>query len=120
NGSPNYTARYTYTTSSAPTFTAGDYAIGINPASYNGGWITITSMGNMMIVNGASPSVISPLWEESVNVTPNTTYTFTTWFADIYGENNNTDPSPPTLTFQVGSDVLASGFSPSTPSGTWT
>jgi hypothetical protein len=121
-GNTGFTSNYDYTTSSAPAFTAGDYTIGTNPNSYNAGWVNMgdhtTGTGSMMIVNGSSPSVISPVWEETVTVTPDTTYTFTAWVADIYGLGN--DPSPETLTFQVGSNILGSGFSASTTSGTWT
>jgi|HubBroStandDraft_5_1064220.scaffolds.fasta_scaffold192728_1 hypothetical protein len=121
-GNTGFGSGYTFTTSVAPTFTAGNYTIGTNPNSYNGGWVTIsdpTGSGlNMMIVNGATNGT-SPVWDETISVTPDTTYTFTAWIADIYtgGEPMG---SMETLTFDAGGNVLGTGFSPSSTSGTWT
>jgi hypothetical protein len=121
-GNTGFSSDYTYTTASAPTFTAGNYAIGTNPNSYNGGWVSMSDPTDsglpMMIVNGATNGT-SRVWYETVNVTPDTAYTFTAWVADVYGGG---EPSGAleTLTFEEGSNVLGSGFSPSATSGTWT
>jgi PEP-CTERM motif len=121
-GNTGFGSGYTYTTSVAPTFTAGNYTIGTNPNSYNGGWVTMsdpTDSGlNMMIVNGATNGT-SPVWDETISVSPDTTYTFTAWVADIYSGGEPAEAME-TLTFDAGGNVLATGLSPSSTSGTWT
>jgi hypothetical protein len=121
-GNTGFGSGYSYTTMVAPTFTAGDYTIGTNPQTYNGGWIILsdpTDSGlNMMIVNGATTGTPA-VWDETITVTPDTTYTFTAWVADIY-MGGEPDKAMETLTFQAGSNVLGSGFSPSATPGTWT
>lgn len=121
-GNTGFGSGYTYTISVAPTFTAGNYTIGTNPNSYNGGWISMsdpTDSGlNMMIVNGATNGT-SPVWDETVSVTPDTTYTFTAWVADIY-TGGEPAGAMETLTFDAGSNVLGTGISPSPTPGTWT
>jgi len=120
-GNTGFSSDYIYTTASAPTFTDGYYAIGTNPQSYNGGWVSMSDPTDgglpMMIVNGAEDGT-SRVWYETVSVSPDTTYTFTASVADIYfgGEPSG---AMETLTFQAGSNVLGSGFSPSATSGTW-
>jgi hypothetical protein len=121
-GDTGFGSGYTYTTSVAPTFTAGNYTIGTNPNSYNAGWISMsdpTDSGlNMMIVNGATNGT-SPVWDETISVTPDTTYTFTAWVADIY-TGGEPAGAMETVTFDAGSNVLATGFSPSSTPGAWT
>ncbi len=117
-GNTGFSSNYTYST--ATPFGADDYTIGTNPNSYNSAWISMgdhtSGAGNMLIANGGSDAT-SAVWYETVSVTPNTTYTFTAWVADVDLAAYNT--SPETLNFLVGSSVIGSGFSPSTP-GTWT
>jgi hypothetical protein len=113
-----FSSSYMYST--ATPFGAGDYTVGTDPNSINSAWVVMgdhtSGTGYMLIANGASDGT-SAVWYETVSVTPNTTYTFTAWVADVDNANNNS--SPETLSFLVGSSVLGSGFSPSTP-GVWT
>src|ERR1700691_6326557 len=40
-GNTGFGSGYSYTTMVAPTFTAGDYTIGTNPPTHNGGWVIL-------------------------------------------------------------------------------
>lgn len=59
------------------------YAVGNNPQWYHSvfyGTDHTTGSGNMMIINGASTPNVS-VWCQTINVTPNTNYVFSTWVA---------------------------------------
>lgn len=75
----------------------GYYYVGNDPNANNANWISCgdaTGDGMMMIVNGAStPNV--PVWQQTVPVTPNTDYVFSTWVS-------NTQPiNPAELQFSI-------------------
>lgn len=121
-GNTGFSSGYTYTTADAPTFTAGNYTIGTNPSTYNGGWVSLSApsgSGNMMIVNGSTTSGTT-VWSETVNVTPGITYTFTVDAAEIYSFSNGTpDPSPASLNFYVGDTLLGTLPVDANTPGTW-
>lgn len=59
------------------------YAIGNNPNWYHSvfyGTDHTTGTGNMMIINGAATPNVS-IWCQTISVTPNTNYVFSTWIA---------------------------------------
>jgi len=90
-GNTGFTTGYTYGDVSGP----GAYWIGKNASQapgayqdwYNGGDHT-TGTGNMLVVNGANADT-TPVWEEVVPVTPNTTYTFSYWGAGVDHDSNS-------------------------------
>jgi hypothetical protein len=68
----------------------------------------------MMIVNGAtSPSI--NVWCQTINVTPNTTYQFSAWVANV----DNAPSSLPNLQFTINGSTLGNPFSPSITGGIW-
>lgn len=71
---------------------AGQYTVGSTPPSYNSGWSNCvdhtSSLGNMMIVNGATVAN-EFVWCQEVAVSPNTDYVFSLWGQAIY----NIDPA---------------------------
>ena len=90
-GKTGFTSGYTYGDVSGP----GAYWIGANASKapgaygdwYNGGDHT-TGTGNMFVVDGAN-SATTPVWEEVVPVTPNTTYTFSYCGAEVDHDSNS-------------------------------
>ncbi len=120
-GNTGFTTGYTYGDVSGP----GAYWIGTNASQapganadwYNGGDHT-TGTGNMLVVNGAN-SATTPVWEEVVPVTPNTTYTFSYWGAEVDHDSN----SLPHLQLKInGSSVGSNNFPANSPDngGSWT
>jgi gliding motility-associated-like protein len=86
-GNTGFTSGYTYC--NAPQcISEGGYVIGNNPQFYHvdfSGNDHTTGTGNFMMVNGAlTPDV--PVWCETITVTPNTNYTFSTWISTVAGE----------------------------------
>ncbi|HUY13249.1 MAG TPA: GIDE domain-containing protein [Terriglobia bacterium] len=119
-GNTGFTTGYTYGNVSGP----GGYWIGANASKapgaygdwYNGGDHT-TGKGNMFVVDGAN-SATTPVWEEAVPVTPNTTYTFSYWGAEVDHDSN----SLPHLQLKInGSSVGSSVFPENSPDngGKW-
>jgi hypothetical protein len=119
-GNEGFTTGYTYGDVSGP----GTYWIGTNASQapganadwYNGGDHT-TGKGNMLVVNGAN-SATTPVWEEVVSVTPNTTYTFSYWGADVDHDSN----SLPRLQLKInGKSVGSNEFPANSPDngGSW-
>jgi hypothetical protein len=84
-GNTGFTSGYVYGNVNGPTTytitTNPSQADGAYPDWYNGGDHT-SGKGNMLVVNGAN-SATTPIWEETVTVTPNTTYTFSYWGAEV-------------------------------------
>ena len=55
--------------------------------------------GNMLLVNG-SPTPDENVWKETVTVTPNTNYAFSTWIQALY------PPNPAQLQFSINGKRL--------------
>ena len=119
-GNTGFTSGYTYGDVSGP----GTYWIGTNASQapganadwYNGGDHT-TGTGNMLVANGAN-SATTPVWEEVVPVTPNTTYTFSYWGAEVDHDSN----SLPDLQLKInGRSVGSNKFPANSPDngGSW-
>lgn len=82
-GNLGFTSAYTYTTNLWPEAT---YYVGTNPQLYHSNFAPCTDHttgnGNMMIVNGAgTPNVV--IWQQNVNVVPNTNYQFSCWLTSV-------------------------------------
>ncbi len=104
-----------------PNPTYGEYYIGTNPNTCNGGWESMgdpfADGGNMMILN-SSTTADADVWSEMLSSTSGTEFTFTFWLADIDDPQYNSIPA--VLEFLVNG-VAVSGctdFENST-SGTW-
>jgi hypothetical protein len=111
-GNKGFTSGYTYGNVNGPT----SYTITTNPSQadgaysdwYNGGDHT-TGKGKMLVVNGAN-SATTPVWEEIVPVTPNTTYTFSYWGAEVDHESS----SLPHLQLTINGTAVGTGDIPAT------
>lgn len=84
-GNTGFTSGYTYGNVADP----GTYTVGPKPSQAPGAfddWDNTgdhtTGKGNMFIANGAN-SASTVVWQEVVPVTPNTTYTFSFWGAQV-------------------------------------
>ncbi|HRG39032.1 MAG TPA: PKD domain-containing protein [Bacteroidia bacterium] len=72
--------------------------------------------GNMMVVNGNSIANAS-IWCQSIPVTPNTNYNFSTWVAICFATKAEEVPK---LQFSINGQPLGSVFSPPFTIGQWT
>lgn len=112
-GNSGFTSSYIYKN---PTITEAEYFIGTNPQL----WSPLlspckdhtTGNGNMMLVNGASVSDVN-VWSQTVMVTPNTNYAFSTWVLAMY------PPNPAQLIFSINNKDMGTVFSPVLPTCTW-
>lgn len=86
-GNTGFTSDYTFTTNGFP---AAMYGVGPNPAVWlpNAPACTdhTSGNGNMMMVNGADQAGVK-VWGQTVPVTPNTSYAFSTWLENITSVN---------------------------------
>lgn len=84
----------------------GTYAVDdlANETHYNFAPCTDHSgVGNMMVVNGAEQAG-TPIWCQSITVTPGTDYAFGAWLASMVSEN------PATLQFTINGEVIGAPF----------
>jgi gliding motility-associated-like protein len=112
-GNTGFTSDYTFDVSGIP---AGVYAVGNNPNAWHPNFPACkdhtTGSGNMMLVNGAS-TPDSRIWSETISVTPNTNYAFSTWLQSL-------DPiNPAQLQFSINSHTIGSTFQASSVNCTW-
>jgi gliding motility-associated-like protein len=116
-GSTGITSDYTLAN---PNTTEGQYFVGANPQAWNGLLATChdhtTGNGNMMMVNGA-PQANKVIWSQTVNVTPNTNYAFSTWLQNL--NVNNTSSNPPRLQFSINGNVIGNIFQATYASCVW-
>jgi hypothetical protein len=84
----------------------GTYAVSTNSSFVHNNFAACTDNtggGNMMIVNGATvPN--EEIWCQTVDVTPNTDYEFSTWATSVVGSN------PAILQFSINGTLLGSPF----------
>ncbi len=109
-GNTGFTSGYTFGDLSNP----GAYFIGPNPSTAQGAlgdWCNCgdhtTGNGNMMIVNGAASASL-PIWEQTVSVTPSTSYTFSYWGAEMDHDSN----SLPQLLVRINGRVIGKSILP--------
>lgn len=95
----------------------GTYAINTSPSSVHNNFSACgdhtSGSGNMMIVNGSNSSGTS-VWCQTVNVTPNTSYQFSTWLTNALN-----DPNVSELQFTINGTPLGNPFLASTNGCTW-
>lgn len=113
-GNTGFTSQYNYTT---PNVTEGEYFVGTNPQAWNGGMSNCkdhtTGTGNMMLVNGA-PVADVIVWSQTVSVTPNTNYAFSTWLQPVHASN------PAQLQFAINGKLVGNLIIATLPPCTWT
>ena len=99
-------------------FPEGTYAITSNPRNVHSGFASFydhtvgTSIGKMMVINGASTANVT-VWSENITVTPNTTYVFSVWFASAHPN------SPGQLNFSINGSQLGSTIQLTNTTGLW-
>lgn len=99
-GNVGFTSQYTYGGA-----TAGGYVIDTNANVYNGqhsGYDHTSGAGNYLIADGSSAN--NNVWCQSVTVTPNTNYDFSTWFNNIVRPTSNF--GDPTLQVTINGSVI--------------
>lgn len=96
-GNTGFTSGYTFGNVGNP----ATFTIGTNPSTVPGAfsdWTTMgdhtTGTGNMFIANGGT-SASTPVWSETVSVSPNTNYVFSFWGMTVSPSN------PASLVLQV-------------------
>ncbi|MBI4931763.1 MAG: PKD domain-containing protein [Bacteroidetes bacterium] len=106
-GNAGFSSGYSYCNMPGCMGPEGTYGVGTNPIFYNGGFCVCgdhtSGSGNMMVVNGAGiPG--SNVWCQTIPVTPNTTYNFSTWVTSI------NPSSPAILQFYINGIPLCASF----------
>ena len=113
NGNTGFTSGYSYAN---PNLTEGQYFVGTSPQTWNASMSNCgdhtTGNGNMMLVNGA-PAPDVNVWKQTVTVTPNTNYAFSTWIQALY------PPNPAQLSFSINGSDIGNLITASLPTCTW-
>lgn len=112
-GNTGFTSSYTLVN---PNTNQGQYNIGTNPQAWNGGLSPCgdhtSGTGNMMMINGATVANQS-IWCQTVSISPNTDYLFSTWITPAFAVNM------PILQFSINGSLLATPFTSSNNLCTW-
>jgi len=114
-GNVNFSSSYYFCNTSGCLGPAGGYGVGTDANFYNSGFAGsdhTTGSGNFMVINGSSTANTS-VWCQTITVTPNTTYEFSTWVSSV----NPT--SPAILQFSINGVNLGSTFTASSTVGLW-
>lgn len=113
-GNSGFTSQYNYAN---PNTTEGEYFVGTNPQAWN---VSLSPCGDhtsgnglMMLVNG-SPVPDVEVWKQTITVSPNTNYTFSTWIQALW------PPNPAQLQFSINGNTIGSLITASLPTCTWT
>jgi PKD repeat protein len=113
-GTTGFTSEYEFT---ANNVTEGQYFVGSNPPAWNSSLNICgdhTSVnGNMMMVNGA-PTPNVNVWKQTITVTPNTNYAFSTWIQALW------PPNPAQLQFSINGRDVGQLITAPLPTCTWT
>jgi gliding motility-associated-like protein len=114
NGNTGFTSQYNFAVTN---ITEGEYFVGVSPTAWNA---SLSNCGdhtsgnsNMLLVNGAPIPDIN-VWKETITVTPNTNYAFSTWVQALY------PPNPAQLSFSINGSALGNLITASLPTCTWT
>jgi len=114
NGNIGFASAYDF---QANNTTEGEYYVGTNPQAWNVAMSACsdhtTGTGNMMLING-SPVPNVGVWSQTITVTPNTNYAFSTWIQALW------PPNPAQLSFSINGKDVGSTISASLPTCTWT
>jgi gliding motility-associated-like protein len=112
-GNSGFTSEYSFAT---PNVTEAQYFVGPNPQVWNPLLSNCTDHttgnGNMLLVNG-SPTPNIKVWTQTINITPNTNYAFSTWIQALY------PPNPAQLQFSINGKDVGSMITASIPTCTW-
>jgi gliding motility-associated-like protein len=113
-GNTGFTSEYHYAPSNV---TEGEYLVGTKPETWNGALSACrdhtSGTGNMMLVNGSPISEVN-VWKQTVTVTPNTNYAFSTWIQALISVN------PALLQFSINGKQAGTLITASLPTCTWT
>ena len=115
-GNVGFTSSYTYCNAfQSCLYPASTYAVGTDP-SYFQQFMTgsdhTTGTGNFMIINGADVANVS-IWCQTVAVTPNTDYLFSTWVCSVWPQ------FPAELQFSINGVNIGAIFTAPTSTYTW-
>ncbi len=105
-GNVNFTSDYTYCNSANCLQPEAMYAVGSNPTFYHSAFVGAdhtTGLGNLMVVNGAGTPNTN-VWCQTITVTPNTQYLFSTWVSSMVAN------SPAILQFSINGVQLGTAF----------
>ncbi len=112
-GNTGFTSQYNYASNNT---TEGQYFVGTNPQAWNASLSHCTDhttgSGNMMMING-SPTPNVEVWKQTITVTPNTNYSFSTWIQALY------PPNPAQLSFSINGKDVGTLITASLPTCTW-
>lgn len=112
-GNIGFSSDYQYL---SPSLGEGVYTIGTNPNSVHSPFASFgdhtTGTGNMMIVNG-SESPNQTVWQQTIDVTPNTEYNFAAWIASAISRE------PAKLQFSINATSIGDIFTAPTTPGDW-
>jgi len=113
-GNIGFTSEYEFT---ANNVTEGQYFVGSNPPAWNSSLNICgdhtSGNGNMMMVNGA-PTPNVNVWKQTIAVTPNTNYAFSTWIQALW------PPNPAQLQFSINGRDVGELITAPLPVCTWT
>jgi gliding motility-associated-like protein len=115
-GNVGFSSSYNYIP--PPNIGEGEYwiATGAQVSTWNGGMTSngdhTTGSGDFMLVNG-SGTPNSSVWCQTISVSPNTTYLFSTWVSSL----NNSMPAQ--LQFSINGSTVGAIFTAPLTSGTW-
>ncbi len=113
-GNTGFTSGYQF---AGTNVTEGQYFVGSNPQAWNGSMASCGDHtggnGNMMLVNG-SPVADVEVWRQTITVTPNTNYAFSTWIQALWAAN------PAQLQFSINGLLLGGTITASLPVCNWT
>lgn len=113
-GNTGFTSQYTYSNNNT---LAGEYFVGPNPQAWNATLNTCSDHtsgnGNMLMVNGsATPNMV--VWAQTINVTPNTNYSFSSWVQSL------SNAASAQLFFSINGNPIGDSLLSSQPLCTWT
>ena len=113
NGNISFTSAYNFRSNN---ITEGEYFVGSNPQAWNTALSNCgdhtTGSGNMMLING-SPVPNVGVWTQTIAVTPNTNYAFSTWIQALW------PPNPAQLSFSINGKDIGTTITASLPTCTW-
>lgn len=112
-GTNGFSSGYTLSSSGQ---NAGAYFVGSSVVNWNSGMSNCTDQtsgsGNMMLVNGSQQQNVK-VWSQTVPVSPNTNYAFSTWLQSL------SSISPARLQFSVNGQLLDNVFAANANSCVW-
>lgn len=113
-GNTGFTSQYPYRA-----IAGGGYLVGSDPKDFDSTWLDIgdhTTGTGLMLEADASTVANTYVWEETVNVSAATAYSFVGWAADMH----TLDTNVPKLAVYVNNVQIGATFAvPSNPGGIW-